>query len=387
MTLPTSYNTGTVTAKYTNLDGTAAAGKVTFTPRASRIVALSESTIVLPKTLTATLDVDGEISIVLPATNDPDISPLNFTYAVSEDITGGGGSKYDIEVLVGTTVDLSSVVGGAVGSAGSTIIRGPQGDPGDVTTAQMNTAIANAIAAIPSDGTSGTASLRTLGTTGNKAYPGTSGLALETGKEDAGVAADLVADLPELADGIGAKLNTATAGFVKVNRSAKSIAILSGITVTSTTTETAVFTTAMTWPSSDMTVDVSGFSFVAYGTHINNTGSSQNLVLKFKVNTDQLFAFTLAIPASASSRFWRFQTDFRLISFAGTRASGVGVVTVGAAGGGSGFDLGSMVSGPVATTLTLGANPVFNVTTTHATNGSTLSTVGIEYFGKRWEIG
>jgi len=132
MPLPAEYNTGTVTGTYLTIDGAAAQGTVTFTPRVNRILAATSEKIILPRTISVTL-VDGSFSVALPATNDPDISPANFTYRVVETITGGGGSSYDINVLVGTTLDLSTVLSGSISSGGSTIIKGDKGDPGDTT--------------------------------------------------------------------------------------------------------------------------------------------------------------------------------------------------------------------------------------------------------------
>lgn len=152
MAIPASYNTGIVKGKYTNLDGSAASGKVTFTPRALRIVAIQNETVVIPRPLSVALDITGSFSITLPATDDPDISPLNFTYSVVEDINGGGGAKYDLYVPVGSTTDVSSVVEGATSSGGTTIIQGPQGPPG--TGGDQ----------IPTDPAAGVGGLRTLGT-------------------------------------------------------------------------------------------------------------------------------------------------------------------------------------------------------------------------------
>ena len=171
MPLPAEYNTGTVTGTYLTIDGAAAQGTVTFTPRVNRILAATSEKIILPRTITVTL-VDGSFSVALPATNDPDISPANFTYRVVETITGGGGSTFDISVLAGTTLDLSTVLSGSVSSGGSTIIKGDKGDPGEVTEVVMDAAILDAINSLPEDGSAVTASLRTLGPAATQAAAG-----------------------------------------------------------------------------------------------------------------------------------------------------------------------------------------------------------------------
>lgn len=108
MPLPANFGTGTVTARYTKLDGVADQGTVIF--RAAPAILLdpgnSPKTIVTPIDLIATLDVNGAINVTLPATNDPDISPFAWTYTVIETLVSGKGRTLSISVGLGTTQDL-----------------------------------------------------------------------------------------------------------------------------------------------------------------------------------------------------------------------------------------------------------------------------------------
>ena len=101
----------TVTAKYLTLAGTPATGTVAFTA-STTIVNTAANEIVVPHTFTATLDGAGEISVELPATDDPDLSPTGWTYEVTENV-GPRPRAYSIEVpynTPGATLDLADVV-------------------------------------------------------------------------------------------------------------------------------------------------------------------------------------------------------------------------------------------------------------------------------------
>jgi len=111
MPLPVDYDTVPVRGKYVYLDGTPASGQIRFT---GKVIATSASTdtIIIPATITATLDENGEFAINIPATDDEDISPSGWTYTVEEKLAAGGGRIYDIDVpLAAKTdgIDLSSV--------------------------------------------------------------------------------------------------------------------------------------------------------------------------------------------------------------------------------------------------------------------------------------
>lgn len=119
MALPADFNTGTVTATYVDLAGDPIAGSVTFTAVPHRLVSDGTDTIVITEPLVGQL-AEGVLNIVLPATDDPDISPTSFTYRVKENFTNG--LTYFIDVPVGSTTDLSDVTP-VDPSTGNTVVR------------------------------------------------------------------------------------------------------------------------------------------------------------------------------------------------------------------------------------------------------------------------
>lgn len=88
MALPLNLSTITVTGKYVNFLGTPIAGQVKFITSVMLINADADTHIV-PTSVTATLDANGEFSVVLPISDDPDIDPALFTYTVEEAFSGG----------------------------------------------------------------------------------------------------------------------------------------------------------------------------------------------------------------------------------------------------------------------------------------------------------
>lgn len=107
MALPAEYDQVTVHGRYTYLNGSPVAGEIVF---AGKIVATaSESrTTIVPAPIGVRLDPDGQFSISLPATDDPDVTPNGWTYTVTERFPGG--RQYEIEVPIAaknTGIDLS----------------------------------------------------------------------------------------------------------------------------------------------------------------------------------------------------------------------------------------------------------------------------------------
>ena len=126
MSLPVDYQTCRVTGRWVTIYGEPAVGYIQFFPHATRIVSAATETVVLPGEVVAELDENGEIDINLPSTDDPDITPLGFTWRVVERVDRG--TVYDIEAPHDTDVDLSTVVG-VEADDGATIIQGPTGPP------------------------------------------------------------------------------------------------------------------------------------------------------------------------------------------------------------------------------------------------------------------
>lgn len=111
MPLPGNLTPITVTATYLNPDGSAAAGTVEFLLTAP--ASDPGGPALFPQTkITATLDGAGHISVVLPATDDPDWAQRNLTYRVGESITGIPTRYWYTQVPAaspGGTMDLASV--------------------------------------------------------------------------------------------------------------------------------------------------------------------------------------------------------------------------------------------------------------------------------------
>lgn len=111
MPLPVDYNTVPVFCKYAYLDGTVPTGTVKFKGKG---VAVSDAhnTVIMPTEITVDL-VDGEFTVNLPATDDPDIQPNGWTYTVTEQFNKGGERPaFEIDVPIASLpggIDLSEV--------------------------------------------------------------------------------------------------------------------------------------------------------------------------------------------------------------------------------------------------------------------------------------
>lgn len=107
MALTPNLATVTIAGTYVDIEGNPIAGQVKFTPRAI-IKDTSANQVIIPRVISATLDATGSFSVVIPATNDADVTPINFTYGVEEAFTGG--RTFDIAVPAGSgTINLADV--------------------------------------------------------------------------------------------------------------------------------------------------------------------------------------------------------------------------------------------------------------------------------------
>ena len=107
MAIPGNLSLVTVTGTYIDISGVAIAGQVKFTPRAV-LRNVTSNVILVNSTIVVTLDANGAFSQQLVATDDPDASPVDFTYFVEEAFVGG--RSFDILLPLATaTVDLADV--------------------------------------------------------------------------------------------------------------------------------------------------------------------------------------------------------------------------------------------------------------------------------------
>lgn len=121
---PSNWQGCTVTGTYVGLDGTPMVGTIVFSARPAVLFDYSQFKVIVPRGLQVPLDANGHFSIVLPATDDPDISPLDWTYLVTEQIPNG--RSYDIEAPQNQTVDITQAAPQA-DATGTPVVRGTPG--------------------------------------------------------------------------------------------------------------------------------------------------------------------------------------------------------------------------------------------------------------------
>lgn len=107
MAIPANLSLVTVTGTYIDISGEPIAGQVKFTPRAV-LRNVTSNVILVNSTIVVTLDANGSFSQQLVATDDPDASPVDFTYFIEEAFVGG--RSFDILLPAATaTVDLADI--------------------------------------------------------------------------------------------------------------------------------------------------------------------------------------------------------------------------------------------------------------------------------------
>lgn len=142
--LPPSIPTVLVTARYLAPDGRPMTGTVEFRPPA--LLSHAEADLFLGGPTLATLDAEGAISVVLPATDGPGWNPTEWTYQVTERL-GGLPRPRSYQILLPADrpeADLADLaptdpatpnhvpVPGPPGPAGEPGPPGPAGEPGAV---------------------------------------------------------------------------------------------------------------------------------------------------------------------------------------------------------------------------------------------------------------
>ena len=102
----------TVTSTYHKADSSPASGSVTFLATGTMRDTVDNVTIT-PAEITATLDVNGSISIELAANDDEFTTPRGITYEVTERIEDSNETKFFVTILHNSpdgTVDLADLV-------------------------------------------------------------------------------------------------------------------------------------------------------------------------------------------------------------------------------------------------------------------------------------
>jgi hypothetical protein len=110
--LPGGITVITVTGTFLHPSGTPASGTVTLDPGP---VTLTDSAghVILAAPVTATLSGSGQVSVVIPCTDDETLSGGPFTYSVTVALDGLPGATYpgkSIPHTLGASVDLSALL-------------------------------------------------------------------------------------------------------------------------------------------------------------------------------------------------------------------------------------------------------------------------------------
>ncbi|MFJ3701272.1 MULTISPECIES: phage tail protein [Streptomyces] len=131
--LPENIPTVTVTARYMTPDGRPMSGTVEFRPPA--LLTHAEEDLFLGGPTRTTLDAEGRISVVLPATDDPGWNPAVWTYTVTEKLAGlaRGGRTYQIALTTALpAVDLADIAPADPAAPQYVAVPGPPGPAGEL---------------------------------------------------------------------------------------------------------------------------------------------------------------------------------------------------------------------------------------------------------------
>ncbi|GAP46889.1 polysaccharide deacetylase family protein [Streptomyces azureus] len=149
MALPPGLSTVTVTGTYLHPNGTPYSGRLVFRPEPEVLTSAAHGTLVIGD-VEVVLDNNGQFTVSLLATDDPDVTPVGWTYRVTERWYDTPGRSYPLSLpAAAPAVDLADVAptapsegeyvvvtgpAGPAGPAGPEGPEGPQGDPGDPAT-------------------------------------------------------------------------------------------------------------------------------------------------------------------------------------------------------------------------------------------------------------
>jgi hypothetical protein len=108
MALPDNITTITLTGQYLDFAGLPIAGQVKIT-NPEFLVNAAANRLIVPTTITAQLDATGAFSLLVPVTNDADVSPLAFTYSFEESFIGGSTYSISLPSSLGASVDITDI--------------------------------------------------------------------------------------------------------------------------------------------------------------------------------------------------------------------------------------------------------------------------------------
>jgi hypothetical protein len=141
MPLANNIALSVISGQFVDYQGNGVAGQVKFTLSKTLLDAIADQ-IIVPSTITATLDSNGSFTTTLPATDDPDLSEV-FTYFVEESFAGGRSYSISLPAINPQTrtnlctnpsaesnVSLTTPVNGAVDSNYSNFETGTTANSG-----------------------------------------------------------------------------------------------------------------------------------------------------------------------------------------------------------------------------------------------------------------
>jgi hypothetical protein len=107
MALGANLTTVQITGTYVDFEGNAIEGQIRFS--VSEVLRNgTDDQMVAPSSVVVPL-VSGSFSTTLPATNDPDVVPNPFTYAVEESFSGGRSYEISIPYTTSGSLDLADI--------------------------------------------------------------------------------------------------------------------------------------------------------------------------------------------------------------------------------------------------------------------------------------
>ncbi|MFJ4356902.1 polysaccharide deacetylase family protein [Streptomyces massasporeus] len=131
MALPSGLSMVTVTGTYKHPDGTPYSGRIVFQPEPGTLTSAAHDTLIVGDA-EVVLDNNGSFTVSLLATDDPDVTPVGWTYRVTERWYDAPGRSYPLSLPAATpSVDLADVAPTAPAEGEYVVVTGPAGPQGD----------------------------------------------------------------------------------------------------------------------------------------------------------------------------------------------------------------------------------------------------------------
>lgn len=124
---PSTWQPCTIHGKFIGLDGTPIAnGKLSLDAPVRAVRVTGDDTVVLARTINIVLNSQGAFSMLVPASEDPDISPNSWTWT----LTDPDGNLYVFTTPVGGNIDVTDYLAVQDPNNGNLVTKGDKGDPG-----------------------------------------------------------------------------------------------------------------------------------------------------------------------------------------------------------------------------------------------------------------